>query len=218
MSTASRSPVGSMQNSFPQFQHPSHKLLVENGFKRRFYKSIKSFVLANERELVLVDVRLHFTSSTFAVALVKSKMFPIIPLITVMDDPQSDFWAELRMELLSASTFLSEERPKSSQAWRLYWASLQNLPVQFVLLELYASFILKWKEEHVQKDEIVYLKKEQESKKEMRKYKVGISLGKSMRNSGCQWKFANGDVTKFHIGCHMPTATLLLSSTFTRGN
>ncbi|KAL6576339.1 hypothetical protein OROHE_000120 [Orobanche hederae] len=42
---------------------------------------------------------------------------------------------------------------------------------------------------HVQKAESVYLKKEQELKKETRKYKVGVSLGKSLRNSGCQWKF-----------------------------
>ncbi|KAL6509829.1 udp-glycosyltransferase [Orobanche gracilis] len=35
------------------------------------------------------------------------------------------FWAELRMELLSASTFLAEERPNSSQVWILYWASHQ---------------------------------------------------------------------------------------------
>ncbi|KAL6580036.1 hypothetical protein OROMI_008060 [Orobanche minor] len=44
-------------------------------------------------------------------------------------------------------------------------------------------------QKHVQNAEIVYLKKEQERKKEMRKYKVGVSLGKSLRNSGYQWKF-----------------------------
>ncbi|XP_020269430.1 protein FORGETTER 1 [Asparagus officinalis] len=38
----------------------------------------------------------------------------------------AEFWAELRVELLSASAFLSEEKPTSSQLWRLYWASHQR--------------------------------------------------------------------------------------------
>ncbi|XP_057486373.1 protein FORGETTER 1-like isoform X2 [Actinidia eriantha] len=37
----------------------------------------------------------------------------------------AEFWAELRVELLSASAFLSSEKPNSSQLWRLYWASHQ---------------------------------------------------------------------------------------------
>ncbi|KAG9439302.1 hypothetical protein H6P81_019467 [Aristolochia fimbriata] len=38
----------------------------------------------------------------------------------------AEFWAELRVELLSASAFLSEEKPSSSNLWRLYWASHQR--------------------------------------------------------------------------------------------
>ncbi|XP_057486374.1 protein FORGETTER 1-like isoform X3 [Actinidia eriantha] len=38
----------------------------------------------------------------------------------------AEFWAELRVELLSASAFLSSEKPNSSQLWRLYWASHQR--------------------------------------------------------------------------------------------
>ncbi|KAI8553226.1 hypothetical protein RHMOL_Rhmol06G0327600 [Rhododendron molle] len=38
----------------------------------------------------------------------------------------AEFWAELRVELLSASAFLSTEKPNSSQLWRLYWASHQR--------------------------------------------------------------------------------------------
>ncbi|KAL6567599.1 udp-glycosyltransferase [Orobanche gracilis] len=38
----------------------------------------------------------------------------------------AEFWAELRMELLSASTFFADERPNSSQVWRLYWANHQR--------------------------------------------------------------------------------------------
>ncbi|KAL6580871.1 hypothetical protein OROMI_006794 [Orobanche minor] len=63
-----------------------------------YCKKYQKLFLANERERVLVDYLgqcfywLHFTSSTFggSIALVKSKvcMFPIIPLITVMDDPK----------------------------------------------------------------------------------------------------------------------------------
>ncbi|KAE9592810.1 putative chromatin regulator PHD family [Lupinus albus] len=37
----------------------------------------------------------------------------------------AEFWAELRVELLSASAFLNE-KPNSSQLWRLYWASHQR--------------------------------------------------------------------------------------------
>uniref|UniRef100_A0A1D1YBL4 Protein strawberry notch 2 n=2 Tax=Anthurium amnicola TaxID=1678845 RepID=A0A1D1YBL4_9ARAE len=36
----------------------------------------------------------------------------------------AEFWAELRVELLSASA--SEERPSASHLWRLYWASHQR--------------------------------------------------------------------------------------------
>ncbi|CAA0815471.1 RING/FYVE/PHD zinc finger superfamily protein [Striga hermonthica] len=38
----------------------------------------------------------------------------------------AEFWAELRMELLSASMYYAEEKPSSSQLWRLYWASHQR--------------------------------------------------------------------------------------------
>ncbi|XP_021901423.1 LOW QUALITY PROTEIN: protein FORGETTER 1 [Carica papaya] len=38
----------------------------------------------------------------------------------------AEFWAELRVELLSVSTFLSNEKPNSSQLWRLYWSSHQR--------------------------------------------------------------------------------------------
>ncbi|XP_030965430.1 protein FORGETTER 1 isoform X2 [Quercus lobata] len=37
----------------------------------------------------------------------------------------AEFWAELRVELLSASAVLSNEKP-NSQLWRLYWASHQR--------------------------------------------------------------------------------------------
>ncbi|CAK9179677.1 unnamed protein product [Ilex paraguariensis] len=38
----------------------------------------------------------------------------------------AEFWAELRVELLSASAFLTNDKPNSSQLWRLYWASHQR--------------------------------------------------------------------------------------------
>ncbi|RDX80927.1 Protein FORGETTER 1, partial [Mucuna pruriens] len=37
----------------------------------------------------------------------------------------AEFWAELRVELLSASAFLND-KPNSSHLWRLYWASHQR--------------------------------------------------------------------------------------------
>ncbi|KAL0443104.1 UNVERIFIED_CONTAM: protein FORGETTER 1 [Sesamum latifolium] len=39
----------------------------------------------------------------------------------------AEFWAELRVELLSASMFLANEKPNSSQLWRLYWANHQGV-------------------------------------------------------------------------------------------
>ncbi|KAF6136596.1 hypothetical protein GIB67_016052 [Kingdonia uniflora] len=38
----------------------------------------------------------------------------------------AEFWAELRVELLSASAVLSDEKPNSGQLWRQYWASHQR--------------------------------------------------------------------------------------------
>jgi hypothetical protein len=39
----------------------------------------------------------------------------------------AEFWAELRLELLSASELIAEEKGNSNQIWRLYWASHQVL-------------------------------------------------------------------------------------------
>ncbi|OMO68935.1 Protein strawberry notch-like protein [Corchorus capsularis] len=38
----------------------------------------------------------------------------------------AEFWAELRVELLSASAFHSNEKPNPSQLWRMYWSSHQR--------------------------------------------------------------------------------------------
>ncbi|XP_057949637.1 protein FORGETTER 1 [Malania oleifera] len=38
----------------------------------------------------------------------------------------AEFWAELRVELLTANAYLSDEKPNSSQLWRVYWASHQR--------------------------------------------------------------------------------------------
>ncbi|RCV35324.1 hypothetical protein SETIT_7G231900v2 [Setaria italica] len=38
----------------------------------------------------------------------------------------AEFWAELRLELISASEFFAEEKGNSNQIWRLYWASHQR--------------------------------------------------------------------------------------------
>ncbi|KAI7754829.1 hypothetical protein M8C21_018922, partial [Ambrosia artemisiifolia] len=52
-----------------------------------------------------------------------------VPLEAKMMDiykKAAEFWAELRVELLSASAFLGDDKPNSSQLWRLYWASHQR--------------------------------------------------------------------------------------------
>ncbi|KAH9617593.1 hypothetical protein KSS87_008529 [Heliosperma pusillum] len=51
---------------------------------------------------------------------------PLDAKMTEMYKKAAEFWAELRVELLSASTFLPDEKPASSQLWRLYWASHQR--------------------------------------------------------------------------------------------
>ncbi|KAG2568646.1 hypothetical protein PVAP13_7NG407100 [Panicum virgatum] len=46
--------------------------------------------------------------------------------MTNMYRKATEFWAELRLELLSASEFFAEEKGNSNQIWRLYWASHQR--------------------------------------------------------------------------------------------
>lgn len=42
-----------------------------------------------------------------------------------MYEKAAGFWTELRLDILSAAAFITNERPNSSQVWRLYWASHQ---------------------------------------------------------------------------------------------
>ncbi|KAF5728143.1 protein strawberry notch 1 [Tripterygium wilfordii] len=51
---------------------------------------------------------------------------PLEAEMTEMYQKAAEFWAELRVELLSASAFLTNEKPTSSQVWRLYWSSHQR--------------------------------------------------------------------------------------------
>ncbi|GAA0138275.1 RNA metabolism protein [Lithospermum erythrorhizon] len=44
-------PMGSVPKSFPPFQHPSHKLLEENGFKQQLYKKYHKRCLAERKKL-----------------------------------------------------------------------------------------------------------------------------------------------------------------------
>ncbi|XP_044468508.1 protein FORGETTER 1 [Mangifera indica] len=52
---------------------------------------------------------------------------PLEPEMMAMYKKAAEFWAELRVELLSAVAFLSEDdKPNFSQLWRLYWSSHQR--------------------------------------------------------------------------------------------
>lgn len=51
---------------------------------------------------------------------------PLEPEMMETYKKAAEFWAELRVELLSASAFLPTEKPNSSQLWRLYWANHQR--------------------------------------------------------------------------------------------
>ena len=54
----------------------------------------------------------------------------------------AEFWAELRLELLSASEFFAEEKGNSNQIWRLYWASHQVLLPCVFNTSFYAIYCL----------------------------------------------------------------------------
>ncbi|CAH9053117.1 unnamed protein product [Cuscuta epithymum] len=51
---------------------------------------------------------------------------PLEPKMMDIYKKAAEFWAELRVELLSASTFIGDTKPNSGQLWRLYWASHQR--------------------------------------------------------------------------------------------
>ncbi|TVU15826.1 hypothetical protein EJB05_39365 [Eragrostis curvula] len=51
---------------------------------------------------------------------------PLEERMMIMYRKAAEFWAELRLELLSACEFSAEEKSNSSQIWRLYWASHQR--------------------------------------------------------------------------------------------
>ncbi|XP_051128829.1 protein FORGETTER 1 isoform X2 [Andrographis paniculata] len=51
---------------------------------------------------------------------------PLDSKMTDMYGKAAEFWARLRVELLTASAFIADEKPNSSQVWRLYWASHQR--------------------------------------------------------------------------------------------
>ncbi|KAL6527856.1 hypothetical protein OROMI_029667 [Orobanche minor] len=44
-------PVGSVPKPFPSFQHPSHKLLQENGFKQQLYKKYQKRCLSERKKM-----------------------------------------------------------------------------------------------------------------------------------------------------------------------
>ncbi|VVA22165.1 PREDICTED: strawberry notch [Prunus dulcis] len=51
---------------------------------------------------------------------------PLEPEMMDMYEKAAGFWTELRLDILSAAAFITNERPNSSQVWRLYWASHQR--------------------------------------------------------------------------------------------
>ncbi|KAG7944262.1 hypothetical protein I3843_15G090800 [Carya illinoinensis] len=101
-----------------------------------FFLDFRDFLVALEKggvgalELVAMDMKARgmYVCRTLSY---KGVEFEVVeaPLEAEMMDmykKAAEFWAELRVELLSASAFLSNEKPSSSQLWRLYWASHQR--------------------------------------------------------------------------------------------
>jgi hypothetical protein len=55
------------------------------------------------------------------------KLHHLVLAMQNMYGKAAEFWAELRLELLSAGELSGEEKGTSNQIWRLYWASHQVL-------------------------------------------------------------------------------------------
>ncbi|KAJ3693490.1 hypothetical protein LUZ60_008970 [Juncus effusus] len=51
---------------------------------------------------------------------------PLDERMTAIYKRAAEFWAELRLELLSASEYFADDKANNSQLWRLYWASHQR--------------------------------------------------------------------------------------------
>ncbi|KAI6691687.1 hypothetical protein NL676_028515 [Syzygium grande] len=100
------------------------------------FSDFREFLVALEKggvgalELVAMDMKARgmYVCRTLSY---KGSEFEIVeaPLEENMMDmykKAAEFWAELRVELLTASSFLTDEKPNTSQLWRLYWASHQR--------------------------------------------------------------------------------------------
>uniref|UniRef100_A0A0D3GXJ6 PHD-type domain-containing protein n=1 Tax=Oryza barthii TaxID=65489 RepID=A0A0D3GXJ6_9ORYZ len=75
-------------------------------------------------ELVAMDMKartLSYKGAAFATV-----EAPLEERMMNMYRKAAEFWAELRVELLSAIEYYAEDKGNSSQIWRLYWASHQR--------------------------------------------------------------------------------------------
>nr|CAB3485712.1 unnamed protein product [Digitaria exilis] len=59
-------------------------------------------------------------------ALLQFRFLIVLFIMQNMYRKAAEFWAELRLELISASELFAEEKGNSNQIWRLYWASHQR--------------------------------------------------------------------------------------------
>lgn len=100
------------------------------------FADFREFLVAMEKggvgalELVAMDMKARgmYVCRTLSYKGVEFEVVEVPLEAKMMDmyEKAAEFWAELRVELLSASTFLANEKPNSSQLWRLYWASHQR--------------------------------------------------------------------------------------------
>lgn len=101
-----------------------------------YFSDFASFLVALEKggvgalELVAMDMKARgmYVCRTLSY---KGAEFEVIeaPLEAEMEamyKKAAELWAELRVELLSASAFHSNEKPNPSQLWRMYWSSHQR--------------------------------------------------------------------------------------------
>ncbi|EPS61977.1 hypothetical protein M569_12816, partial [Genlisea aurea] len=102
---------------------------------------------------------------------------PLDSKMTDMYEKSAAFWAELRVELLSAATFSGMEKSASSQLWRLYWSSHQRF-FQHICMSAKVPAVIKLASQAFMEDKcvVIGLQSTGEARTEEAVSKYGIEL------------------------------------------
>nr|GEX46630.1 protein FORGETTER 1 isoform X2 [Tanacetum cinerariifolium] len=102
---------------------------------------------------------------------------PLEAKMTVVYKKAAEFWAELRVELLSASAFLANEKPNNSQLWRLYWANHQRF-FRYVCMSAKVPAVVSLAKQALMEDKcvVIGLQSTGEARTEEAVTKYGVDL------------------------------------------